>query len=109
MDGTIIIDTAKDVIMVPSGALQRGNRVYVKDDSVTEQVDGAPAAGFRMVEVETGLISSDYVEIVSGIEEGDEVYVSESTENSAMTFNMPMGMGGGPNNGGGGGGGGPRP
>ncbi|MDO4295477.1 MAG: HlyD family efflux transporter periplasmic adaptor subunit, partial [bacterium] len=102
VDGTIIVGSAKDVIRVPSGALQRGNRVYVKDDSVTELQPGAPAVGFRMVEVETGLISDDYVEIVSGIEEGDEVYVSESTESTSFNMfggGMGGGMGGGPGGG----------
>lgn len=95
VDGEIIIDSAEDVVMVPAGALQRGNRVYVKDDSVTERQEGAPAAGFRVVEVETGLISSDYVEILSGIEEGDEVYVAETAvANNMMNFG-PGGMGGG--------------
>ena len=90
VDGEIIIDSATDVVMIPSGALQRGNRVYVKDDSVTEKQEGAPAAGFRTVEVETGLISNDYVEILSGIEEGDEVYVAEEASSmGAMSFMTP--------------------
>lgn len=112
VDGEIIIDAAEDVVMVPAGALQRGNRVYVKDDSVTERQEGAPAAGFRAVEVETGLISSDYVEIISGVEEGDEVYVAETAvSNNMMNFGpggmggmggVPGGMGGGQNRMGGG-------
>lgn len=94
VDGEIIIDSAADVVMIPSGALQRGNRVYVKDDTVTEKQEGAPAAGFRTVEVETGLISNDYVEILSGIEEGDEVYVAEEdSAMGAMNFMSPA-MGG---------------
>ena len=62
----------------------------MKDDSVTEKQEGAPAAGFRTVEVETGLISNDYVEILSGIEEGDEVYVAEEASSmGAMSFMTP--------------------
>ena len=72
-------------------------------------------AGFRSVEVETGLISDEYVEITSGLSEGDEVYVDESSTDSSASM-MPMGgmgggMGGGPGGGGapgGGGGMGPR-
>lgn len=39
--------------------------------------DGVPD-GFVAVEVEVGLINEDYVEILSGLEEGDEVYLDTS-------------------------------
>lgn len=112
VDGVIILDEAKDVLSIPVDSLMRGNRVYVKDDTVTEP-DGPVPAGFKAVEVETGLISDDYVEIISGLEEGQEVYVSESTQSNANNFMMPGGgmPGGGPGDGGmpgGGSGGGPR-
>ena len=111
--GTIILDEATDVLAIPADSLMRGNRVYVKDPSA-EAEPGVPA-GFRSVEVETGLISDEYVEITSGLSEGDEVYVDESSTDSSASM-MPMGgmggmggapgdMGGGP---GGGGGMGPR-
>lgn len=118
VDGRIILDEAKDTLMIPVDALMRGNRVYVKDDTVTEAQGGIPA-GFRAVEVETGLVNDEYVEILSGLEEGETVYVSESSKNSTAVMMMPMGgavgtqggMGGqGGNRGGnqGGMGGGPR-
>ena len=111
--GTIILDEATDVLAIPADSLMRGNRVYVKDPSA-EAEPGVPA-GFRSVEVETGLISDEYVEITSGLSEGDEVYVDESSTDSSVSM-MPMGgmgggMGGGPGGGGapgGGGGMGPR-
>ena len=69
---------------------------------------GNAPAGFYAVEVETGLISDEYVEIISGLEEGQEVYVDESSQNSYNSFMMPGGMGGpGGGMGGGPGGGGP--
>lgn len=51
-------------------------------------------AGFRSVKVETGLASDTYVEITSGLSEGDVVYVAESSKNSS-SFMMMMdgGMG----------------
>ena len=43
--------------------------------------------------METGVINSDYVEIVSGdLQEGDQVYVSESSVSSTNSM-MPMGGG----------------
>lgn len=102
VDGTIIVDSAENALAVPADALQRGSKVYVKDDSVTEAKGRVPA-GFREVEVETGLISSDYVEIISGdLQEGDVVYVAESSTGSGneammmpMQIDVPGGQGGG--------------
>ena len=93
VDGVIILDQASDVLTVPADALMRGNKVYVKDGTVTEAQGNIPA-GFRAVDVKTGLISDDYVEITEGLSEGDVVYVAESTVNSS--FNMMGGMQGGP-------------
>ena len=177
VDGTIILDRAEDVLYIPSNALQRGNVVYVKDTSLTEEqkaaygsedtgsgegmpeggpeagseedgglapdiniaVDGMPEGGapdtassagggesaqramprrsdvpegFTAVPVETGLVSDDYVEILSGLSEGQEVYVSDSADSGmGMMFGFGGGMGGpggGGPGGGGPGGGGPR-
>ncbi len=106
VDGVIILDEAKDVLAIPVDSLMRGNQVYVKDDTVT-QPEGPVPVGFRAVQVEVGLISTDYVEILSGLEEGQEVYVNESSKNSNNSFMMPGGMpGGGPGGGFGGGPGG---
>ena len=93
----IILEEAEDTLAIPAQALMRGNTVYVQDSSVKES-DGMVPAGFRSVEVETGLISEDYVEILSGLSEGDIVYIdpTSSTDSSAA-----FGMGGMPGGGGG--------
>ncbi len=98
VDGNIIRDSAENALVIPVDALMRGNKVYVKDASVTEQQGNVPA-GFKAVDVETGLTNDDYVEIISGLSEGDEVYVAESTV-SSNNMMMPGGdMGGGPGGG----------
>lgn len=109
VDGTIILDQVDNALMIPVDSLMRGNRVYVKDDSVTEQQGNVPA-GFKAVEVETGISNDDYVQITSGLSEGDEVYVDSSSNTSTDMFQMggmggPDGMGGGPGGGNGGPGG----
>ena len=110
--GKIIIDEAENALAIPAQALMRGNVVYVQDDSVKE-ADGNVPAGFRSVEVETGLISEDYVEILSGLSEGDVVYIDPTTSSettmAGMMGGMPGGMQGGgmPTGGGGAPGGGP--
>ena len=125
VDGVIVLDKSEDTLYVPANALQRGNIVYVKDESLTDEnvladtgeadegmpsarVSDAPA-GFTAVRVETGLISDDYVEILSGLSEGQEVYVKDSAQSYGFGGMMMSvsGPGGGPG-GGGPGGGGPR-
>lgn len=91
-----------------------GDVVYVKDDSLTipdtsaisERALSEVPEGFTAVKVETGLVTDDYVEIVSGLSEGQEIYVSE-TESSGMGMfgGMTMTFSGGPGGGGSGGGG----
>ena len=110
VDGTIILDQVDNALMIPVDSLMRGNRVYVKDDSVTEQQGSVPA-GFKAVEVETGISNDDYVQITSGLSEGDEIYVDSASGNTSTDmFQMggmggPSGMGGGPGGGNGGQGG----
>ena len=65
VDGVITLEEANDVLTIPVDALMRGNQVYIKDDSVKEQ-NGPVPAGFKAVEVETGLTNDSYVEIKSG-------------------------------------------
>lgn len=100
VDGVILLDQTEDALMIPIDSLMRGNRVYVKDDTVKE-AEGSVPAGFRAVEVETGLTNDDYVEIVSGLSEGEEVYVNESSKSTdAFMMGVPGGgMGGAPGSG----------
>jgi HlyD family secretion protein len=93
VDGVITLEEAKDVISIPVDALMRGNTVYVKDASVKES-NGAVPAGFKSVEVTTGLISEDYVEIKTGLTEGEEVYVVKTSVSTTQNSMMPGGMGG---------------
>ena len=90
--------------MIPVDALMRGNRVYVKDSGAADGSAGAEPepspggnvpAGFKAVEVETGLTSEDYVEILSGLSEGDEVYVDESSAGNAVEMFQMRGPGAG--------------
>ena len=111
VDGTIILDQVDDALMIPVDSLMRGNRVYVKDDSVTRQQGNIPT-GFKAVDVETGISNDDYVQITSGLSEGDEVYVDSASSNTSTDmFQMggmggpDGGMGGGPGGGNGGQGG----
>lgn len=91
VDGVITLEESENALTIPADSLMRGNQVYVKDDSVTE-ANGPVPAGFKAVQVETGITNDSYVEIKSGLEEGDEVYVSASSTDTS-SFMMPGGMG----------------
>ncbi len=95
VDGIIILDEASDVLTIPADALIRGNYVYVKDDTVKEAAGDIPA-GFKAVEVKTGLINDDYIEITSGLEENQEVYVAQTTVTNNKNTGMQGEMGGPP-------------
>jgi HlyD family secretion protein len=87
--GEIVIEKASGVLAIPCDALQRGDQVYVKDDSVKEAVGEVPA-GYKSVKVTTGITDGDYIEVTSGITEGDEVYVVRTSSGlgNMMQFNM---------------------
>lgn len=104
VEAVITVDEASDVIAVPVNAVNRGNTVYVKGDK-TDDTDRAPE-GYRTVSVETGISNDMFVEIISGLNEGDTVYVTPvAGDNQQM---MMFGPGGGmPGGGMGGAAGGP--
>ena len=105
VDATIELAAAQDVLAIPSAALNRGNTVLVTADSPSAAggtlVEATTEDGedYYSVEVTTGVIGDSYIEIVSGLQEGDTVvYIptSSSTENPfGMMGGMPGGMGGG--------------
>lgn len=95
VDGIIVLNEADDVLTIPADALIRGNYVYVKDDTVKEAKGNIPA-GFKEVEVKTGIINDDYVEITSGLSENQEVYVAQTTVSTSKTTGMQGEMGGPP-------------
>ena len=90
--GEIVVEKVIDVLAIPVDALMRGNLVYVKDETVKEAVKEVPA-GFREVKVEIGISDGSFIEIKSGLEEKEEVYVLRKEATSDI---MMMNPGGGP-------------
>ena len=111
VDATIELASAEDVLAIPSAALNRGDTVLVTADSPSAAngtlVESTTEDGedYYSVEVTTGVSGDDYIEIVSGLQEGDTVvYIptsSSSSEMGMMMGGMPS-MGGGMPSGGGG-------
>ena len=135
VDARIITGSSEQALVIPAGALMRGNRVYVTEDSPTAQAllsgdssdagngpdgaapetpegmelpegaelpEGTPSGigqggapeGFVAVSVKTGIVNDDYVEILSGLQEGDTVYVDPDAGSSSAGGFMMMGPGG---------------
>ena len=69
---SIVTDTSQDILIVPAAALFEEDGVtyiYTAFSEKSGEYSGA-------VEVETGISDGEYVEIVSGLEEGDTYYYS---------------------------------
>ncbi len=107
----IVVQEVKNVLAIPVSSLQRGDVVYVKGEK-EDKSDNAPD-GYKSVKVVTGINDEDYIEIKSGLTEGQELKGIEIQQTDGMQQMMQGGMGdmgGGPPGGGGGGapgGGGP--
>ena len=113
IDASIVAEEAKMALSVPVSALYRGNTVYVKGEK-TEADDEAPE-GYATRHVEVGISDEYYIEIKSGLSEGEIVYaLPQDTGPSAIEQMMEgrgeggmqkphgdMGPGKGPGNGGG--------
>jgi len=94
-DVSIVVSENKQVLTLPAEAVETAGRVLVKnaDGSTGEN---APA-GYRYVKVEIGVSDDNYVEILSGLAEGDEVSYIPDTGGGLFEFMMNGGaMGGGP-------------
>lgn len=100
VDCVITVESAENVLAIPVESVQRGNIVYVQGEKQDEN-DKAPE-GYYSVDVETGVSDSQYIEIKSGLNEGDTICGSikasgnepqGSTESQTQT-QMQGGMGG---------------
>ena len=129
VDATIELGSAEDVLAIPASALNRGDTVLVTADSPsaanavtgqTEETAEAPASSaapegeseeqqYVSVPVTTGITDGDYIEITSGLQEGDVVAYIPTSGSSDSGLGMMMGgmPGGGGMGGGMPGGGGP--
>ena len=121
-DATIVLGSAEGVLTIPSAALMRGSLVLVTADSpsaangASGESDASASqqgGGYVSVQVTVGIRDDNYLEITSGLQEGDTVAYIPTTS-SGNTFQMGMMPGGGipggggmPGGGGGGMGGGP--
>jgi len=125
VEAEIVVQSSKDTLMIPATALNRGNTVWVKEDSEsakngkkvennTKRPDAQQKAaeqddthkGYVQIQVEVGMSNDAFVEILSGLSEGDEVLITTVASSDFFTQMMQGGgMPGGGMPGGGMGGG----
>ncbi len=71
VDVSITVSNTEHVLVVPIGAVNRGNTVYVKGEKESKE-DQAPQ-GYKTVQVTTGASNEELIEITSGLKKGDLV------------------------------------
>ena len=95
VDAVITLESASGVLAIPTGALNRGNTVLVTADSPSAANGTAIEGGeYYSVPVEIGASDSSYIEIVSGLREGDTVAYIPTTGSGGFAMMMPGGMDG---------------
>ena len=111
VDAYVVLSRVENALGIPSDALQRGNVCYVLNSSptitsknystegISDRVKNNTPEGFTAVKVTTGISNDNFIQIVEGLQEGDQVYVSESSS-SGFSFGFGGGMGGPPMGGG---------
>lgn len=107
VEAKIVVESSKDTLMIPATALNRGNTVWVSEKSPSAK-NGKKSEnadlhkGYVEVTVEVGISSDSFVEILSGLSEGDEIEITTVVSQSGMNMmmggmpqgGMPSGMGG---------------
>lgn len=99
VDASVVVSESLDAVSVPVEAVSRGNLVLKKTDSETAYQEGNEEgipAGYEYVEVTLGNSNDDFIEVLSGLEPGDEIaYIPASAAGSTIFDAMGMGMAGG--------------
>lgn len=100
VDAEIVLTSADDVLAIPGTAVNRSNTVLITSDSpsAANALEQEAPEGYVYVQVETGVSDDSYIEVTSGLQEGDTVaYLRTASSGSGnmMMGGMPSDMGGG--------------
>lgn len=108
IDSKIVVGRVKNTDSLPLECLQRGNVVYIKDknyvpDKKKKSMSELAAAingqggipdGFKETAVEIGIDDGNYIQIKSGLQKDDEVYIPEAKETTSPMDYTEGGEGG---------------
>ena len=100
VDAEIVLSSADDVLAIPSLAVNRGDTVLITSDSpsAVNALEQEAPEGYVYVQVTIGVSDDSYIEVTSGLQEGDTVaYLRTASSGSGnmMMGGMPSDMGGG--------------
>ena len=94
----ILVETAENVLRIPVGAVQRGNTVLVAGPEDFDKEGNLsisdPETDLSSVPVELGRNDDDYIEVLSGLSEGDVVVIENEVSSiyelmgAAMSGNL---------------------
>lgn len=95
MNATAKITTAsvKNVLALPNAALVRGNYVLVTKDSpsaANAETSMTAPDGYVYVKVTTGISDDDYIEVKSGLQEGDTIAYDNSSVSATDFYSNMM-------------------
>ena len=95
MNASAKITTAsvKDVLALPNAALVRGSYVLVTKDSpsaANAEASMTAPEGYVYVKVTTGISDDDYIEVKSGLQEGDTIAYDTSTVSATDFYSNMM-------------------
>ena len=93
VDAEIVVSSAEDVLAIPSAAVNRGDTVLITADSpsAANALDQEAPEDYVYVAVETGTSDDSYIEITSGLQEGDTVAYLQAAGSGGSDGAMMMG------------------
>ena len=81
INAEVVLQQAENVLVVPMNAISRGSMLLVAD---SEGADGQPSdlPGYSWREVELGMNDEYYVEVISGLQEGEKIAILTGVKNA---------------------------
>lgn len=104
---TIAVESKTNALVIPAEALvESNNKKYVRVQATGSTTSGqsnnssstqqsTSSKNFKLVEIKTGIETTDYIEVTSGVTEGEKIIVSLPSSSSSSSKNSMNGMGGG--------------
>ena len=101
VDAKIVVESVSNVLTVPVDAVARGNTVLALTDSSTTMKDGQKLTlgdsgkpeGFKSTKVTLGVSNDDYIEVKTGLKEGDVVAVATVVADTSKQTTAAGGFG----------------
>lgn len=95
VDVELVADSKQDVLMLPITAIQYQNGksyvIPIRGENFKKQneLNNNRTASNSMIEVKTGITNGEYIEILSGLKEGDRVMVSSNSSDDSSSSRRP--------------------